>query len=83
MALREFTDEHGRSWQVWSTFPSSSPTGEDRVRAPLAGGWLTFLAGKQRRRLVPVPAEWEQAADDDLREWLRAAEEAPAFRRLP
>jgi hypothetical protein len=82
MALREFSDENGRPWQVWSTYPSAAK-GEERVRAPLAGGWLTFMTGKQRRRLVPVPAEWEHATDDHLREWLREAQDAPAFRRLP
>jgi hypothetical protein len=82
MALREFVDELGKHWQVWSTHPAAAAT-EERVRAPLAGGWLTFMAGKQRRRLIPIPAGWADAPDDDLRELLRASLDAPAFRRLP
>ena len=82
MALREFTDEIGREWLVWSTYPSLKGE-EDRVRSSLASGWLTFTSGRQRRRLVPVPPDWGDATDDRLREWLRDSHDAPPNQRLP
>lgn len=82
MALREFSDEHGSRWQVWSTYPTTAKN-EERVREQLSSGWLTFLSGKTRKRLVPVPSGWETATDDDLRAWLHDSEHAPPYRRLP
>lgn len=81
MALREFTDERGRSWLVWSTFPAT-PDRSERVREHLSNGWLTFTSGKERRRLVPIPAEWDEADEDELRRWLAQAQIAPPIERL-
>lgn len=57
-------------------------TGIDRRAAPRArvalpgsfsAGWLCFESQGEKRRLTPVPAEWEQAEDDALQQWLDAA----------
>jgi hypothetical protein len=37
-------------------------------------GWLTFEAGNERRRLAPIPAAWENAPDDVLRDYCSRAE---------
>lgn len=79
MALREFTDQQGRNWQVWATYPGSRG---ERVRQDLADGWLTFISGKERRRLIRVPKEWDSASEDDLRAWLGRALDASPFTRL-
>lgn len=81
MALREFADENGKTWIVWATFPSTArsdrPIGRD-----LSQGWLTFQAGRRRRRLVPVPRDWEAGDDARLRSWLQLAEEVSPARRV-
>jgi hypothetical protein len=46
----------------------------------LKGGWLTFEAGSERRRLVPAPVAWVEAPEDGLRRWLDMA--SPARLRL-
>ena len=43
------------------------------VSEALEGGWLCFESAGERRRLVPVPAGWEESEDADLvRLWERA-----------
>lgn len=37
-------------------------------------GWLTFEAGGDRRRLAPIPADWEDASVTDLRAMCERAE---------
>ncbi|HEU4564099.1 MAG TPA: hypothetical protein VFS05_05610 [Gemmatimonadaceae bacterium] len=104
MAIREFTDESGRRWQVWATIPESPREerifeqsarllAEARQRDPAAArgrrgapagrfspgrehGWLTFMAGDEKRRLSPVPEGWESASDAVLSRWLAEAEPA-------
>jgi hypothetical protein len=77
MAFREFRDEVGTAWTVWDTYPQSAHT----VGMPaLKGGWLTFEAGSERRRLVPAPVAWVDAPEDGLRRWLSMA--TPAKLRL-
>jgi hypothetical protein len=77
MAFREFRDEMGTVWTVWDTYPQSAHT----VGMPtLKGGWLTFEAGSERRRLVPVPVAWVEAPEEGLRRWLKMA--SPARLRL-
>jgi len=81
MAYREFTDRTGVSWRAWDTRPHSAAN----VRARYAGGWLSFESARERRRLHPVPAEWADAPEDELWEWLAAAEpvEPSADPRVP
>jgi hypothetical protein len=55
---------------------------ERRVRARPRGilrpefeeGWLCFDAGMHRRRLAPVPREWEAGSDAELEALCRRAE---------
>ncbi len=48
----------------------------------LAKGWLAFESESSRRRLAPIPHEWHELPDDDLRELWRGAEQLPPRRRL-
>jgi hypothetical protein len=36
------------------------------VSAAFAAGWLVFQAPHERRRLAPIPANWETLSSDDL-----------------
>lgn len=57
MGLREFTDASGTTWRVWSTWPTNPAIVSPELRA----GWLTFDSGWSRRRLIPIPSDWECA----------------------
>ena len=77
MAQRDFTDSKGTHWLVWSTMPSPGSV----LASDMQKGWLTFESEQERRRLVPVPRDWEQAADDRMELYCRAAQ--PVTRSTP
>ena len=64
---------------MWETFPGTtaglSPEYHD--------GWLTFDDGTERRRLRPVPPNWEALPLERLTMLLRAADGAPTARDTP
>jgi hypothetical protein len=55
MPFRDFTDDTGRRWRAWTTFPSL----HELVREKYQDGWLTFESRGERRRLAPVPLNWQ------------------------
>jgi hypothetical protein len=70
--LREFTDRKGIPWRVWDVYPSergkAGPSEREMATAELKGrfrsaelaeGWLCFESSSERRRLAPIPPEWE------------------------
>lgn len=90
MALRDFTDAAGRTWTVWSVHPSSdirlrstpSSAGEPDQHDLLRDGWLVFETRGERRRLVPIPSDWEVADEVSLAELCGRAMPVPTRRRL-
>jgi hypothetical protein len=85
MAHRVFLDAGGVEWQVWSVIPTlaqrlleSTPD----LRPTLRSGWLAFQAGKARRRLVPIPPDWESMTVGELRGLLQRAVPLGDRRRL-
>ena len=44
------------------------------VLGEMRQGWLTFESEEERRRLVPIPRDWEVAAQDRLELYCRAAQ---------
>lgn len=44
------------------------------VATPLRNGWLAFRCGDERRRLAPVPHDWEHDADARLAAYCEAAQ---------
>ena len=94
MALREFADSLGRTWQAWDTYPggTGAPLQKDslfskymadvptragkqlgEVRTQYEAGWLTFKGAGERRRLAPIPHDWEVADEATMRTYLDAA----------
>jgi len=49
--------------------PPSTPT----VQPGLENGWLCFQSAGERRRFTPIPADWFDFSDTDLRELLDTA----------
>ena len=43
------------------------------VASEFSNGWLCFESDGEKRRLAPIPAEWDQAGPDRLATWLQAA----------
>ena len=91
MALRDFTDHAGRSWTVWAVRPTSdlrlrstpaSASTQPDHHDLLRHGWLVFETDGQRRRLVPIPENWELVDETALEALCRRAEEVPTRRRL-
>ena len=52
---------------MWDVMPTSA------VGVTLDGGWLTFLAGEDKRRLAPVPLYWLNASEAELTVLLQTA----------
>ena len=79
MALREFEDQAGRRWAVWETLPATTAG----LSPEYHGGWLTFDDGTERRRLRPVPPNWEALPVERLTMLLRVADGAPTAHDTP
>jgi len=58
MAYFEITDPQGRVWRVWDTHPQPHRAGG--VAEGYASGWLTFESDSEKRRLMPVPPQWDR-----------------------
>ena len=58
MGYAEFTDRDGKSWRVWHTLPRSAPV-LTSLPQEWKEGWLTFECDGEKRRLAPIPLEWE------------------------
>lgn len=85
VALRVFVGEDRQEWQVWDTRPTtalpnadrSTPDTRDevpRLSKKREGGWLTFTTAGHRRRLSPIPDDWETADEMSLRAMLAKAD---------
>jgi hypothetical protein len=56
---------------VWQTVPTTRTS----VSGEFENGWLTFESPTGRKRLTPVPANWDAASADRLELMCRAATE--------
>jgi len=79
MALISFDDRQGQGWQVWRVVPASSVLDrsawmDDQYRE----GWLCFesLSTGERRRLAPVPEDWDRLPPERLELLCRVARPA-------
>lgn len=74
MALRNFTDSQGHTWRVWNVVPQyAMERDEERMTPGLQGGWLCFENSGEKRRLSPIPEDWENAANEALEQYCRQA----------
>jgi hypothetical protein len=86
MAHRLVIDAGGRAWNVWSVRPDDAiGRGALTVAPQYANGWLAFeradAGGEaaEKRRIAPVPSDWEGAPDEAVLSLLEAA--VPVQRR--
>jgi hypothetical protein len=79
--LREFQDQGGRHWRVWDVNPmlhARKSTARPAARLKVPEAWLCFEAGDERRRLSPIPPDWETADVRTLEQLWRSAEVVPS-----
>ena len=77
---RSFFDTDGVEWKVWEIHPSSvQGTGRKLMLQPavepyLEKGWLCFESNRgEKRRLAPVPSDWDRSSFHQIIElWRRA-----------
>lgn len=87
--LRAFTDSAGVEWRVWSVIPNSNlnasradSLSQSSLReTAFANGWLCFESLDEKRRLAPIPPEWEDDAHPRLEEWCSQAVVVPPRQR--
>jgi hypothetical protein len=80
MGLREFTDQAGRRWHVWDILPEqmhAATRAEDHLQNVI-DGWLAFesAGAGEKRRLAPIPPQWQSATEAELESMLQRAEVA-------
>ena len=51
------------------------------VPEPLKRGWLAFQSGRERRRLVPIPNDWNDMTVSELLDLLHQADRRSRSRR--
>jgi hypothetical protein len=79
---RRFVDERGVPWDAFAVLPNAEPRGLARLPEQYQQGWLCFESATEKRRLGPIPAEWQTVNDDALRR-LRDAAQPVQHRPLP
>ncbi len=56
--------------------------GKPLITGPMATGWLAMKSASERRRLAPIPPDWDTMSDDELRELIVEADPLGPARRL-
>ena len=82
---RRVIDLEGEEQRAFDTWAQERRAGPDRrrgyfdavprirVSSPLQGGWLAFDGSGERRRLAPIPPDWERLSDAELLRLLERA----------
>lgn len=61
--MRTYTDREGITWYVYVVQPSAAA---HHLPDSLQSGWLCFEAADVKRRLTPVPIDWERCTTVEL-----------------
>jgi hypothetical protein len=77
---RTLTDARGIWWDVFAVHPEVRPAS---LKGTFQQGWLTFDSGTEKRRLSPIPPDWQRLTDEELMELLSRAEVAAKPRARP
>ena len=59
-------------WDVWDVRPQSRL---GAVNSGMENGWLCFQSGTRRRRLAPIPENWQELDERPLRDLFDSAQE--------
>ena len=78
---RLFDDERGVRWDVWAVYPETRPSPLTALPGPFQSGWLVFESALEKRRLSPVPNDWQTLPPSELERLRDQAEVAPRRER--
>jgi hypothetical protein len=56
---RPFEDKRGVRWDVWAVYPEGRPSQLSALPGPFQSGWLVFESASEKRRLSPIPTDWQ------------------------
>lgn len=71
---RRFTDERGVFWDAFAVLPTNDARGLTRLPEQYQHGWLCFESATEKRRLGPIPEDWQTATDEALRRFRDSAQ---------
>jgi hypothetical protein len=76
MGSRIFNDRAGVLWTVWDVVPgthAATPRQLSTLPEGMSGGWLCFESQAGKRRLYPIPPDWEELSAEALEHLCRTA----------
>ncbi len=73
---RPFTDTRGVRWDVWAVYPEGRPSQLSALPGSFQTGWLVFESASEKRRLSPIPTDWQTIAPSALERLCEQAEAA-------
>ena len=71
---RQFVDQLGVIWDAFAVLPTADPRGLARLPEQYQHGWLCFESATEKRRLGPIPEQWQTVNDEALRRFRDAAQ---------
>jgi hypothetical protein len=78
---RLFDDVRGVRWDVWAVYPEGRPSQLSALPGTFQTGWLVFESAGEKRRLSPIPIDWQSLPPDELERLCERADTAPPRRR--
>ena len=82
--MRQFRDEAGTEWKVFLTPRGSDAVSRDHyLPEAYREGWLVFESTQEKRRLAPVPTDWETMPIEKLVALCEKAVPQTARARVP
>lgn len=78
---RAVTDPGGATWDVYAVYPEAQFS--QKLRGTFQAGWLCFDSGVEKRRLSPIPDNWQELGDEQLARLADAAERSRPRRTRP
>lgn len=74
--MRTYTDPEGTVWVVYLVAPSGGASPQ-LLPADYRSGWICFDTADSKRRLAPIPPDWESCPESRLDSYREAAVTAP------
>ena len=80
---RTFVDRRGATWDVFAVHPEARLSPHSQLPGTYPQGWLCFESGAEKRRLSPIPDDWQTLSDEQLERLSERAEVAARRRGRP
>jgi hypothetical protein len=74
---RLFDDARGVRWDVWAVYPEARPSQLSALPGTFQTGWLVFESISEKRRLSPIPSDWQSLPPEELERLCERADIAP------